>query len=101
MSPASGTANSQPRSSTVRAAGKRPALLERYTSVEGDAREIVALRLRDKAILVIDCAAGTRANPCLVGRIEPDEPVENAPLLARLYLAEERPRCRRLRHSDL
>jgi hypothetical protein len=52
--------------------------------------------------LVIDRFAGSGSDPRLVGRLEADEPAENARRLAHLYLHDERRgRCRPVTDADL
>jgi len=52
--------------------------------------------------LVIDRLAGAGYDPRLVGRLHADEPAENARLLARMYLDDERRgHCRPVTDADL
>jgi AraC-like DNA-binding protein len=68
----------------------------------GDRREIRCIGLADARRLVVDWSCEARADARLVGELAAEEPSENAPVLARLYLADPtRGRCRRLRRADL
>jgi hypothetical protein len=69
---------------------------------EGQTREIVSLARADGSLLVIDRFAGTLADARMVAQLAPDEPAENAQIVAVLYLVDEsRGRCRRLTEQDL
>ncbi|MFI4984888.1 MAG: hypothetical protein ACHQAV_02740 [Solirubrobacterales bacterium] len=87
-----------------RTAGEHPARrrLGVYTETDsGAAREILSLPAAGGSILVVDHAA-TRADARLVGHLAADEPLENADILAALYLDDpSRGRCRRVRSEDL
>jgi len=77
--------------------------LGRYTAPDdGHAREIVSLKRPDGSTLVIDCLARTFDDARLVAQLASEEPVENADIVAAMYLADQtRGRCRRLTEQDL
>ncbi len=63
---------------------------------------MLALECPDRSVLVLDCRPRGQADPRVVGRIAPEEPPENASLLARMYARDERRgRPRALRRADL
>jgi len=68
----------------------------------GQTREIMSLGCPDGSTLVIDRLAHTLADARLVARLAPEEPAENANIVAEIYLADAtRGRCRRLTAHDL
>jgi len=68
----------------------------------GPAREVLAVARPDETTLVLDCLAGTLADARLIAHLSREEPVENARIVADMYLADEtRGRCRRLSAQDL
>jgi hypothetical protein len=80
---------------------RNPCRLATYTDGAGEERELIAIDLSD-GTLVIDRFAGSGYDPRLVGRLHADEPTENAQLLARVYLDDERRgRCRPVTDADL
>jgi hypothetical protein len=74
-----------------------------YRPGNGDpARVVISLGISDGSVLVVDCQAGSLADPKLVGLIEADEPGGNPRILAELYLADStRGSCRALSAADL
>jgi hypothetical protein len=82
-------------------ARRSPRRLATYADGSGEKRELIAMTVSD-GTLVIDRFAGSGYDPVLVGRLHADEPVENARLLARMYLDDERRgRCRPVTDADL
>jgi len=79
-----------------------PNRLGGYQAHEGSCtREVVALATRDGSVLVVDRLAETLGDARLVARLSPDEPHENARIVAEMYLTDEtRGRCRRLTDED-
>jgi hypothetical protein len=76
-------------------------VLARFASA-GEAREVLAMECAEGSVLVLDCRPGGLADARVVGRIVPQEPPENASLLARMYANDERRgRPRVLRPEDL
>jgi hypothetical protein len=77
--------------------------LGQYTAPDdGHARDIVSLKRPDGSTLVIDGLAGDLADARLVAQLAPEEPVENADIVAGMYLAgPTRGHCRRLTEQDL
>lgn len=76
--------------------------LGRYPTEGGGCREIVACPGVRGTILVIDRDALGRGGHRLVAHLGADEPLANAELICRLYLADAGGRwCRRLRREDL
>jgi hypothetical protein len=68
---------------------------------DGEKRELIGITVSD-GTLVIDRFAGSGYEARLVGRLRADEPAENARLLARVYLDDERRgRCRPVTDADL
>jgi hypothetical protein len=87
--------------STEDGAVRGPRRLATYTDGRGEERELIAI-IVSGGTLVIDRFAGGGYDPLLVGHLHADEPVENAQLLARLYLDDERRgRCRPVTDADL
>lgn len=97
-----------------RAQGERPATetqtaprrgrdpLGRYTDDGGREREVLAGRLGDGCMLVVDRDALTLGDRRLVARLAADEPDENAALVCAHYLSDaSRGRCRRVSAEDL
>jgi hypothetical protein len=83
------------------ATGRSPCRLATYEDSDGEKRELIAITLSD-GMLVVDRFAGSGWDPRLVGRLQADEPAENARLLARIYLDDERRgRCRPVTDADL
>lgn len=81
---------------------QRRGLLGRYRDARGHPREIVALAGRAGSVLVVDRDVRTLGDPCLVARLAPDEPCENAAIVCRHYLGDaRRRRCRRVTAEDL
>lgn len=78
------------------------ARLGRYREDEsGAAREILGVPAAAGSTLVIDRLAETHADARLVGRLEADEPPQNARILTDLYLADpSRGRCRPVNPED-
>ena len=69
---------------------------------DGHAREIVSLPRPDGSTLVIDRLARTLDDARLVAQLAPEEPVENADIVAGMYLADQsRGHRRRLTEQDL
>jgi hypothetical protein len=69
---------------------------------DGQTREIVSLQRPDGSTLVIDWLVGVLADARLVAQLAPEEPVENADIVAGMYLADPtRGHCRRLTEQDL
>jgi hypothetical protein len=67
----------------------------------GPTREVAVVELSD-ATLLVDRHAGSHEDARLVGRLEAEEPPENAEILTRLYLADpNRGRCRPVTEDDL
>jgi hypothetical protein len=67
----------------------------------GSGREIVSLPRSDGSVLVVDRLSETFTDARLVARLAPDEPSENALIVARMYLSDEtRGRCRLLSPED-
>jgi hypothetical protein len=82
-------------------ARERPLRLASYADARGENREIITVALSHGS-LVIDRLAGSGHDPRLVGRLDADEPAQNAKLLARMYLGDERRgRCRPVTEADL
>jgi hypothetical protein len=71
---------------------RSPRRLATYDDSDGEKRELIAITLPD-GTLVVDRFAGSGWDPRLVGRLQADEPAENARLLARIYLDDERRGC--------
>ncbi|MGO8906756.1 MAG: hypothetical protein ACLQMH_14225 [Solirubrobacteraceae bacterium] len=68
----------------------------------GPPRALLAVALPDETTLVLDCLAGTLADARLIAHLSPEEPVENARIVADMYLGDDtRGRCRRLSAQDL
>jgi len=81
--------------------GQGSCWLGRYPDVKGVAREIIDVALSHGRLVIDRCVDGGH-DPRLVGRLEPDEPPENARLLARMYLQDgRRGRCRAVTDADL
>ncbi|MCL2768488.1 MAG: hypothetical protein FWD42_00050 [Solirubrobacterales bacterium] len=77
------------------------ATLGRYRDRLGRPRQLLARPSAGGSVLVIDRHAIAHGEERLVAHLEADEPLENAVLVAGLYLADERGRwCRRLLASD-
>jgi len=94
-----GVSDDHPRSSEED--GQSSRRLGSYADVDGVTREIIAATL-SHGTLVIDRYADSGHEPRLVGRLEPDEPAQNAKLLARMYLKDaRRGRCRAVTDTDL
>jgi hypothetical protein len=92
--------NVEPRPEPVSPARARKLATYRDDAT-GSTREVVTLKLAD-ATLLIDRHAGTHDDARLVGRLEAEEPPENAEILARLYLQDpNRGRCRPVAEEDL
>jgi hypothetical protein len=73
-----------------------------YLDNEGRSREIVALPGYAGSLLVLDRDAATLCERRLVAHLAADEPPENAELICRLYIQDERGRwCRAVRPHDL
>jgi len=69
---------------------------------DGQTRQIVSVKRPDGSTLVIDRLARTLADARLVAQLAPEEPVENADIVAGMYLADPtRGHCRRLTEQDL
>jgi hypothetical protein len=80
---------------------RSPCRLATYTDGGGENRELISMAVSD-GTLVIDRLAGSGWDPRLVGRLQADEPAENAALLAHLYLHDERRgHCRPVTDADL
>jgi hypothetical protein len=87
--------------STDDGARRSPCRLATYEDGDGEKRELIAITLLD-GTLVVDRFAGSGWDPRLVGRLQADEPAENARLLARVYVDDERRgRCRPVTDADL
>jgi hypothetical protein len=85
-----------------RSDARRLRRLGQYTPDDGHAREIVSLKRPDGSTLVIDWLAGALADARLVAQLAPEEPVQNADIVAVMYLADPtRGHCRRLTEQDL
>jgi hypothetical protein len=82
---------------------RRVQRLGQYAAPDGGhTREIVSLGRPDGSTLVIDRLAHPLADARLVAELAPDEPPENAKVVAELYLADAtQGRCRRLTADDL
>jgi hypothetical protein len=77
------------------------ATLGRYRDRLGRLREVLTRPGAAGSVLVIDRDPMTGGEQRLIAHLGADEPIENAVLVARLYLADERGRwCRRLLASD-
>jgi hypothetical protein len=75
--------------------------LGRYREESGAAREILSVPAAAGSTLVIDRLAETHADARMVGRLEADEPQQNARILTELYLADpSRGRCRPVNADD-
>lgn len=73
-----------------------------YIDAEGRARELVVLPASAGSVLVLDRDAATLRDRRLVAHLAADEPRENAVLVCRHYLDDERGQwCRRVRREDL
>jgi hypothetical protein len=78
--------------------------LARYTDWRGQAREILARAGCAGSVLVLDRDAATLSDRRLIAHLAADEPVVNAAIVSRSYLAQarrERCVCRRLLAEDL
>jgi hypothetical protein len=78
--------------------------LARYTDWRGQAREIVARAACAGSVLVLDRDAATLSDRRLIAHLAADEPVVNAAIASRCYLAQarrERYVCRPLLAGDL
>jgi hypothetical protein len=87
---------------TPAASHRRP--LGRYADPRAGVRELVVCAGAGGSVLVLDRDAVTHGDRRLVAHLAPDEPPENACIVARCYLAQagrERCRCRPLVPSDL
>ncbi len=68
----------------------------------GEPRDVVAVARPDASVLVLDCLGGTLKDARLVAQLAPDEPHDNARLVAKLYLADPtRGRCVSLKAQQL
>lgn len=85
------------------AAEQRRTTLARYTDRRGRRRELHARPGRSGSTLVVDCDEEAGAGECrLIAHLGADEPAENAALIARRYLEDDREvRCRALTAEDL
>jgi hypothetical protein len=73
-----------------------------YSDPQGLQREIVSLLTPCGTTLVVDRLSASLDDPRLVAHLSADEPVENAQIVADLYLADEGGRrCRALKCEDL
>jgi hypothetical protein len=80
--------------------GREP--LGRYTDGGGREREVLAGRLGDGCMLVVDRDTLTLGDRRLVAHLAADEPDENAALVCAQYLSDaSRGRCRRVSAEDL
>jgi hypothetical protein len=76
--------------------------LASYLDTDGRARELLALPGHGGSVLVLDRDATTLGDRRLLAHLAPDEPIENATLVCRLYLEDPAGRwCRRVEPSDL
>ena len=83
--------------------GKKSQLLGRYADSLGRAREVIARRGAAGSVLVIDRDAVSRGDRRLVAHLAADEPAENAALVCRTYIDDDRRndlRCRPLTGQD-
>lgn len=97
---------SEPRVRDATAAlsdARRARRLGQYAAPDdGQTREIVSLQRPDGSTLVIDWLVGVLADARLVAQLAPEEPVENADIVAGMYLADPtRGHCRRLTEQNL
>jgi hypothetical protein len=77
--------------------------LERYTDSQGHAREVLARPGAAGSVLVVDRDSAQRGDIRLVAHLAPDEPVENAAIVAARYIEDARGRsyrCRALTRQD-
>jgi len=82
---------------------KSPTPLGRYLDGAGRLRELITEQAHAGSVLVIDRDAATRCDGRLVAHLGPDEPLANAALMARHFLADpraQRPLCRRVSAED-
>jgi hypothetical protein len=88
--------------SNTLAAELRRTTLARYTDRRGHTRELHARPGRAGSTLVVDCdAEGAEEGGRLIAHLAADEPAENAELVARRYLEDDRDvRCRALTPED-
>jgi hypothetical protein len=88
--------------SNTLAAELRRTTLARYTDRRGHRRELHARPGRAGSTLVVDCDADGAEQECrLIAHLGADEPAENAELIARRYLEDDRDvRCRTLTPED-
>jgi hypothetical protein len=102
-----GASPDTPEAGSQRVSGRHTAKLATYREdAAGTTREVVTVKLADAklsdATLLIDRHAGTHDDARLVGRLEAEEPPENAEILTRLYLQDpNRGRCRPVAEEDL
>ena len=98
----SGVSSSTGEAGLERVAAARATTLATYRpDATGPTREVVTVKLSG-ATLLIDRHAGTHEDARLVGRLEVEEPPENAEILTRLYLDDpNRGRCRPVAEEDL
>ena len=76
--------------------------LGHYADATGRIRELVIYPAAGDTVLVVDRDAQTRRQPLLVAHLDADEPVHNARVVSRLYLADPgRGRCRAVFDGDL
>jgi hypothetical protein len=87
---------------TGTASGRVPCLGRYVMRETGLAREIISLARPDGSTFVVDRLARTAGDGRVVACLAPDEPPENASIVADLYLADEsKGRCRLLTPEDL
>jgi hypothetical protein len=79
-----------------------PQRLGAFSDSHGRGREVLSCAGAGKSRLVIDRLLDEPADQRLVAHLSPDEPAENAQVVARLYIGDRRGRhCRRLEPGDL
>lgn len=77
-----------------------PRPLARHIRPDGLVREIVALPGAQASTLLVDRLADGLGDNRLLAHLPADEPAQNAQLICRMYLADPRRGCRRLRADD-